>query len=348
MDFDYSDILSKLLYLIDVDKTNFRLYCEKAFNLAYQKNNKNGINKLFIEILQYQTWNLNKFKIMIELGADPKYDNDRPFVIACSWKKSKVAIYFIDNYHIDIPAIIDNYGIISIDGSSNTRILKMLLDNQIELNDKLISQCIHSVDKIKMIMAYGAELPDIIIAYNKENVYSQSAGRYILDLVLATNYYYDTGIITDFLKKIGSIRIKISLSEFKHLIELGADCKIVGDHIFPILCYRKPEETSILLYLINEIGIDINVNKSGAFIQAIQVGNYAIAQILLEAGIDVTDLCIITTNNHGQINLLTPYVCPERIFKVILGNFEKRHLKSLKFILENDGDINQIINGLID
>jgi hypothetical protein len=90
----------------------------------------NGPNKIFFCVTRLRTISLNVVKKMIELGANPHYNNADPFIYLCSNKTVDVPLYFIDEHNID-PNVQDGMAA----AYSTPNVLKMLLANGLKITN---------------------------------------------------------------------------------------------------------------------------------------------------------------------------------------------------------------------
>ena len=56
---------------------------EEIFPQARIEDPINGINEVFVGIIRAETYPLEFSKRMIDLGANPNYDDDTPFILLC-------------------------------------------------------------------------------------------------------------------------------------------------------------------------------------------------------------------------------------------------------------------------
>lgn len=138
----------------------------------FEKHTKEEFQEFFLLSLHLS---LEEIKYMIELGADPRGDNDMPVVLACCLSDINVVTYFINEYGADIYAHNNNalYNAIRNENKeSSIEITRMLLDNGIVANNSDIKLAIqeNNYEIIKLLVDYGTE-PERIIKIFFEQIF---------------------------------------------------------------------------------------------------------------------------------------------------------------------------------
>lgn len=148
---------------------------------------ENGINALFCVILRSGFYTLETIKYMVDLGADPRYDNDEPFIIACGFSEPNILAYFVDEVGVDINVCNDRIYMVR-----NSQSIYWLLNKGMILNDEHI---------ISLLQAQDNDIFELIISNSKHNV--------SLDRII----------------KIANKRILHDLSKSKYLFLINTLCK---------------------------------------------------------------------------------------------------------------------------
>ena len=118
------------------------------------------LNKVFIRICRSIDISLEDLHLMINLGVDPRYDDDHLFILSCGWADNKIMLYLINecgcNINREDNEIID--GLIVAKSVTN---LKILLDIGMSITDYAIIKACDNLEYIKLFVDYGIDLDRI-------------------------------------------------------------------------------------------------------------------------------------------------------------------------------------------
>ena len=284
--------------------------------------------------------NVDEFQYMIELGADPNYNIDKLFFVVCGYSKPDICNYLVNNYDVKINEIINDETrlYIYVDRIKNVDILKLFLDQNLpqKILDKMMVWCRFNVNKLNILMEYGANVDLYELVKKIAELYSTCRSdikqlyitffQTIKNKIRYTNY--DSLLLTEFVCiYITYFSELITLEEIKMFINMGADPSIelknVGNNcIFTTACcyFRDP---SIIKYFIYECNCNINIGNSNALHFAIITKNDTIILLLLNLGINITDTCIQSAiyQENKYINLLLDYGVPiDKMANLVIGN----------------------------
>jgi hypothetical protein len=213
---------SKLVYK---NPELFEKYIGGAFEMAKYVAEDNAVNKLFIKILSSGTywnesWDIEEYQLMIQLGADPQYNNYE--AVRTIWRIHKKLTLF--NYLV---AIYD-----------------------INFRDINLPICYFDVTKLKMNYDLGVDLSRLVLDMVKHSVSNESK-EFILSKLLENVADIDVEILTSALRYFISHDI-ISLEQVKILVEMGADPRFKNDNLTnAIINYRKNKNFELADYLID-------------------------------------------------------------------------------------------------
>lgn len=338
---EYYGIAFNFIIGYDNDKTNFKNKVKQAFSQAYNIGGTDGLNKTFIHILKQWTIYLDQFILMVEEGADPRYDDDMPFVITCRYSKSDIPRYLIEKYRVDISA--HNNSAIAASHKNDPALLKTFLDVGIEIDTKLIISCLNNHEKLCMIIEKGADLNKILYYFVTSHTRQPEASAKILLEAIIENKF-SSSFDADNLNKFLELQIEIfSLHLIKRFIQLGANPRHNRDFIFARSCGIQNQTTDIPLYFLNECGCDINAWNECAIRNAIVCDNFNLAKYLLDLGAQPSKSCIDCAINDGPKAvqfLLDNGISPDSIGEVYVKSM---NLEIAKMLVNNGVSFDQLI-----
>ena len=343
-----SGIMMNFGVAYDNDKINYRTHLKNAFSRAEQIGGMDCVNKCFIKIMYDWNLSLEEFKIAIEEGVDPRYNDDMPFIYSCKYTPSTIAHYLLETYNADIHAhnnLIFSYpGIYIIDNC----LIQTLLDRGTEI-DLLMVHCLCYPDKLKIIIDRGTDLNLILKNYidieNSEYTATISDSKYnakiLLDAIINSDKSIDINILNIFLEKNISI---FDLDSIKIFINLGADPRFNNDSIFIKSCAVAKQKIEIPFYFLSDCNCDINAQNSKALLYSIEVYNLDISRFLLDFGAKVFEKHISQAliNGHAYVTLLlNSGVSLELIAEVYVDNI--RNLQIVKLLINKGASLDAII-----
>lgn len=296
---------------------------------------------------------LDEFTYMLELGVNLSYDADRIFIAACSYAKSDIAKYLIDNNYVNIKSIIDNESQIISCICGNNDIVKIVLHEGIsqKIIDKAMVWCKHDINKLNLLVDYGANLGILINNVVASRVHANGSRltpliKFILDTMKSKRLdsTYKTKSLTGLLELYISLCSDlIDLETIQMLVELGANPRDKAIFLSACQYIRDPK---IVSYFIHDCHCDINMDNSLGLFQAIINDNYDIVMLLLESGITITEECLYKMYARSlaktkYIDLLIQYgVSADKIASIIIDN----SLPALKILASKGVDINTIVH----
>lgn len=317
-----------------IDKCNHNKNIQELFDEATKNDPVNGINEMFIAMIATSA-SLETIKEMISLGADPRYDNDNPFIVAC--RNYDMALFFIQEYGPDINSTDGRAFFVAIKSLDT---IKLLIENGLIITDRIMEICFTDIVFIKLLIESGYDIQKIVVVSAKYKM-SKDVCEFIVDIIEKTpELFISSEILSDIL--INNC-YRLSFENIKFMVELGANP--IHHDVLEYAC--QCEDSQILLYLINECGCDVNAEDSEYLSSAIQ-NNYLInIKILLDAGIKISDDDIYYALGHDEsTNLLIQYgVDPERIGKILIDCIiEKYSIPFVKLLMDNKVDLGQLFS----
>ena len=291
----------------DNDKANFATHLTNAFSAAHDIEGPDCLNKVFLYMLYNFHLTLEQFKIAIEKGADPRYEEDMPFVITCKYHKSDIAHYLLENYDIDIHAH-NNYAI-AYSNTSDEALLRTFLDRGIEIDTGLILSCLDKPAKLELIINRGADLNKILNFFVTSHTNRPDAcAKILLDAIIHNNTLmrFDTDNLSKFLDD----RISIfNLDSINSFIKLGADPRFDNDSIFVRSCGVQKQTLEIPLYFLDNCNCDVNAKNLEALHYSISELNLELCKLLLDYGAKILDkhISAAISAGSGYVDLLLDY-----------------------------------------
>ena len=341
----YNKLYNKFEELYASNK-NFSESVEYIYNCARQIDKINGVNNMFIKMI---IWNDNltneEFDTMVGFGGDFSHNNYLPFICLLEKGDPNRFSYIIDKYNVDVNVIMDHTFSKPICDEN----LNVLIEKGLDLKKitKNFFRNINTVDKIKLLLDYGADyikILEYVLEYNKYN--STLVNLFIRELIETNNSYNIDGNLINQL--LGSSNFgNLSIDEIEAVFEMGADPRYNND-IFFVYSGKNPNPEVVLMFL-NKYGVNINASNSNALYRAITYYCYDTAKVLLENGIKINRSSIVQAIKNGQVflDLLLEYgTDPIDLAKVLvhetLGKLDL-NINCFKKLIKKDVDINQII-----
>lgn len=319
----------------------------RAFSKAQQLDSINGINKLFIELLQFDySWTLDQILHMINLGATPVYD-DFAAVHNCKITDVVILYYFITQYNIEID-------IIPKDKLISTVLVQKIIDNGHEITEKIIKICIkyRLWDPLlnNCSSALAITLINMLIKRPHSSYRNVDFAEFIIKYLKTIdsntnsncNYNIEPNILNDGLIKLAHV-IELTIDDISLLENLGADLRHNDDELFVTSCCWKT--TTVPNYLLDRYHCNINASNSRALTNAISHNAIDNIKMLLERGIEISESSMLTAFRQPSVLLVTSYVNdPVFVAKLFVRQcitcIDK---KSAKKLVESGFDINKAI-----
>lgn len=302
----------------------------------------NGINNLFFSILRSNTYPLELIKKMVELGADPHYKNDSPFVVSCAYDIIDVPLYFIKEHNIDINVHNESIGF----SCRNIDVLKMLLENGLQITDSLIKNQINNTDQsLELLYLHNVSLEKLMLCFLDLRVpnYNDDIVCFFIDKIEMNESFIQSEILNNFLINTYQY-LGLTLQQIKILIRAGADPRYKNDAAFVISCMKKSDDLKTTIYFLHECGANINANHSYALECAINNDRYETAKFLIESGINVVDHAIKKSySDKKYLELfINNGIDADRIAKLYIITLADS-IDFAKALIKNGVDLNQYI-----
>ena len=125
---------------MNVDQMQAERLNLSTFETLLESGKWEDTNKFFVTVCQYTS--MAGIRYMVDRGANPRYNNDEPFVMACL-NSSEVVRYFINEHGVNINAH-DGQGIINAIYKGKIETIKILLDQGIPVTENMIKSSIHT------------------------------------------------------------------------------------------------------------------------------------------------------------------------------------------------------------
>jgi hypothetical protein len=141
------------------------------FNELLEQNKWDEINKYFLETCKWNGGSFEEIKYMVDHGANPRMEDDMPFVLACGRSK-EIAQYFLNEHGARIDAQ-NNGALVEAAGAHRIQTMKMLLEAGIKVTPEVF-KCICEYDgnrEVEVLLEYG---------YDPQELASECLKGYIL------------------------------------------------------------------------------------------------------------------------------------------------------------------------
>ena len=350
----YQQIVNDFIKKYQKSTDRFQELVQVAFNRATEINQKSGIDNIFCSILLREIWSVEQVKYMIDLGADPRYDNDRPLTTVASYPSADVAAYLIETFDakINTKAIGDTF---KYSGSLDT--LRLFLDKGFRLEGMALDESIHKIEIVKVLIEKGYDINTILKSMARtERRYVRQVYPFVIEQLKKIDFQLDEEIINKLFWLLTDLHLKMTLDDVKVFINAGFNIKKNINECFYRLCTY---DISIVRYLIEEYDVDINACDGGALANAMCVNNHEIINLLLDMGAEITDDHIDTAlqrhtdTDTGKEVLHILYkrgIAEEHAAKIFMsrmfGNEPKEYVDIAKEFINNGIDFNKIILGM--
>jgi len=130
---------------------------QENFLTILDTGDQDAVDKYFIDKMHYNLL-LQQIEFMIDHGANPRYNNDKPFVLSCANIDINVPRYFINNWNVDINAH-DGEAMMNAMYEERLATIKLLLDCNITLTDGVITTSVELrlLDTIELFINYSVD-----------------------------------------------------------------------------------------------------------------------------------------------------------------------------------------------
>lgn len=130
------------------------------------------IDKQFLHNMRSKR-TLDEIKFMIDNGANPRYDDDTAFLLACTMSDTNILLYFISDCNVNINTL-SGFALEQAIWSESIDNVKLLLENGIKVTDRAIQRVAtqdNSVELLKILMNY-VDQQRVIECISKKICYS--------------------------------------------------------------------------------------------------------------------------------------------------------------------------------
>lgn len=340
--------INELYQELSDNRQNFNSIIPDLFNRTSALH-RDGIQNLFMKILSNLVVSIPEFKLMVDLGADPSDSNFYAFDMVAMTNKMELAKYIIDNYDINLQ---DHQAYLTdCVGGMKYEIFQLVYPDAESITDRIIKNCLHDLEKVKLLVSYGIDVERIINICESTWDYIPgnciAIGKYLIEILVQTSPQiipHDKNLCFVLNNCLASGVLEKKLIE--QLDSLGFDFK--QNELLENVC-KHHNNLEIIVYFINE-GY-YNDNNGSALTTAIKSSCKDIVKLLLDHNIIITDEAIqeavIQRNETDFLILLHQHgVTLDRItdcFKNFLHNHCYTFLPVLKFLAENDVDLNRLV-----
>lgn len=177
----------------------------EKFNKLLEKNDSDAINRYFVS--KCYSCNLEEIKYMVDNGADPRYNNDQPFVELCRSPCISIPLYFLKEYGADINAQ-NGQALENACYCNNYDLIDILIRNGIFITNDAIKLAINTdaYESLNVFIASGvnpqivADLLFVRIFYPNYEEYGIPSQEFIYSTVL---FLRENGI--DFNKTVDNV-----------------------------------------------------------------------------------------------------------------------------------------------
>ncbi len=138
-------------------------YNTKTFDEIVSKGDWKTVNKYFLEQVKYFQCEIDDLKYMIDMGANPRADNDKAIVNAACNGYVKT-LFFLKEYGLDVNAH-DGRALVNAIRYHDVRTMKLLLENGAKINDNVWKAIgmYHGDDTLKVLLDFGFDSNEALI-----------------------------------------------------------------------------------------------------------------------------------------------------------------------------------------
>jgi len=328
---------------------NFYQVVTETFIEAKKLKGQKGINEMFIKIIRADTYKLETVKYMIELGANPNYNNDLPFLLSCANPTPDVPLYLIEQYNANVNTMYKNGNAIYY-AAQHIETIRVLYDHGYFSSNNDIDEYLDHPKVIKILLEKEYDINLILKSFSKRNIFRSNPelNEIFMDQIKKQKNFIqlDSNCLTNILNLFLNVKNSLSLEDVRIIVELGANPRYQSDNFLPLSC-RYTKNPAIPVYFITECGCDINTCNSQALYVSIAGDHFDTTKILLELGIIITDNCItLATHNKKYLDLIISFETDfNRLEKILMKNLLKNNTKLniARTLIENGVDMNQAI-----
>lgn len=357
MEEEYLVITRNIIKKVHNENANFYEMIKWGFDEANKIDNINGINEVFVGILRADTWTIDQVKSMIDMGADPHYNNDLPFALSCVNKTTDVPIFLINQYGVNNSIFEEAFNM----ASDINRLF--LIHNGLVITDKIIRISLRNYNHklLHILMEKGISTTKMLEIYSEKYFlqsfeYNYSVIPHELCLLFLNelkniNICINKNFLTALL--ISLVSCSMSIADVDLLVNMGANPKFNNDIIFNHVKYHVTDEyfKELISYFVYECNCDINIRESLLLSRSLETNNVTKAKILLDMGITISKKVIESSFIYyeGLLLLLNHNVKISDCINILLEcNYltHKQKIGILKILVKNGIDLNDTILGL--
>ena len=342
----------------------FHELIRSAFDKASELNPKNGIDTLFTYLLGNNEieWTLNQVKYMIELGADPRDDEDAPLYHSAFRSSSKdVAEYLIDNFGAQISSeYICSIFQYSHHHKASLDTFRLFLDRGFRIEEKELYKIVENGEILEILLDHGYDINTLLKCISEIKCFENSTRckeqfqkmymdvDKIYSFIISQLGKIDTVDVDVLHKLFYQLRYdkKITVEGIRVFINAGMDPRYNNDRFFVKLCRHN---TSIARFFINEHGVDVNAHNGKALYYALMVNNRETIKLLLDSGATVSDKHLqIALEHEDNMEFLHKYGISEQVMAAKLNTYlrNKSFISTAKQLVNNGMDFNVVVRKL--
>lgn len=298
------------------------------------------INELFTYIIKKVNVDLRNFLLMIELGADDRYESDYVFWILTNKDNLDLVKYMIDKYNFH-ELTHKRFFYHVINGSNE--MFTLFLENGYKFQYHDLCNGYLSGIKIQKLLEHNTSIDKVIDVYMNSYNKNENMVDKLLELIkLYHNDIRNKKIYEKFIWYYVQKSTNITDDNIYFLIEVSIDSNNKNQILNKLCCYKKISPSIIEWIILN---YDCNVyNNEFCLINAIANRSIDKTTILLEMGALVNEDCIISAIQHGKeyVELLVKYgVTIDQVTRCLVQGIEQ--LDVFQFVISAGIDINSYI-----
>jgi len=320
-----------------------------AFDDVIQEDPINGINEFLPYFLQSIVFitalNFNDFKYMIDIGLNPESSLQIIITHLHTFNFDYKIVEYLFDINPDLTrTCITERGTIN---ELNLNLFKKIFSDPDYVTDKVISLIYTTPEVVLFLLSIGIDVEIFI-----KNKLMHDTAMTLIDYMIGTRYVVKPEQVNSFNEFISGYQL--DLKRMKFMVDAGIDPNLGG---IMATAYKKCDIDTIV-YLVDELNCPIDLNL--ALISAIKYANVDVTKFLLEHGAKIEDKIIQSAIVSSDIvKLLVEYQIDVNLIASICINFLSKntirtglrtkgpnilpYLKTIKFLVENGANLNQIL-----
>ena len=341
----YSDIFKELLKEHD-GKNSFEQFVIELFAQAKKKDEINGINQMFIEILRSYSYTSENLDTMIQYGADIMHNDGISFFYMLLYGHLSIFIHCVDKYHCDV-----NFFRKHINFSISDEAFGVLIDRGLNLDDKMLLKKFFywgSIKKATMLITNGVSIHDLLDLYLDDcsnTKYTDTFPTFVIRKIISDNNMDE--ICSENINKLLLNAIYyLSTSEIRQIFSMGINPRYANDIYLDKICINI--DAHEFSGFIDDYGWDIHADERDLLFAAITGDNFGLAKLFLDRGIKISRGVIIASlRDEKYLNLLVEHDIDiqyySKFFVDTMTKDEKQKFGIFKIFIKNGVNMNQLI-----